>query len=60
MNQCFDHTGVCKDTENVKDNVKELWNAVNAIKRNSTVTMTSVLIMVLGVLLNLIIPFHKG
>jgi hypothetical protein len=57
---CGDHSGVCTDMENVKESVRELWKAVNTIKRNSTVTMTSILIALGMFVLNMIIPFHKG
>ena len=59
-NICLNHTGVCAEVDNLKENVIDLWKAVNAIKNRTTVTMTSVLIAVGMFILNLIIPFHKG
>jgi hypothetical protein len=59
-NICLNHTGICAEVENLKLNVTELWAAINSIKRQNYITMTSVVIAMGTFILNLLVPFHKG
>jgi hypothetical protein len=59
-NNCLDHTGISREMENMKESIRELWKAVNAIRRNSTITMTSIVIALGMFVLNILIPLHGG
>ena len=70
MNQCFDHTGICKENEAVKANLKQeitdrkkgdddLWAGLNEMKRWIIGGMGSTIIAMGVFILNMVFP-HKG
>lgn len=56
---CQDHSGVCKEIVHILESDRDQWKEINGMKRLLIIVLTSTVITMLGVILNLVVVLAK-